>query len=146
MIGDLYQSTLRYGATYEESSADGINPRPHWEQLIESLRSIGPEELGHRWARAERRIRENGITYNIYGDPEGMNRPWRTDVVPLLIPAEEWRYIEAGVIQRAQLLSLLLQDLYGPQTLLTEGRFPAALLFGNPAFLRPMVGVKGPAA
>ena len=85
---------------------------------------IGPEELGHRWARAERRIRENGITYNIYGDPQGMNRPWRTDVVPLLIPAEEWRYIEAGVVQRAQLLSLLLQDLYGSQTRLTEGRFP----------------------
>ena len=144
MIGDLYQSTLRYGATYEESSADGVNPRPHWQHLMESLRDLGPKEIAHRWARAERRIRENGITYNIYGDPLGANRPWRTDVVPLLIPAEEWRYIEAGVIQRAHLLSLLLEDLYGPQKLLTEGHFPAALLYGNPAFLRPMVGVEVP--
>jgi uncharacterized circularly permuted ATP-grasp superfamily protein/uncharacterized alpha-E superfamily protein len=141
---DLYQSPLRYGATYEESSADGVNPRPHWAHLMESLRDLGPEELGNRWARAERRIRENGITYNIYGDPLGANRPWRTDVVPLLIPAEEWRFIEAGVVQRAQLLSLLLEDLYGPQDLLTDGHFPAALLYGNPEFLRPMVGVQVP--
>jgi uncharacterized circularly permuted ATP-grasp superfamily protein/uncharacterized alpha-E superfamily protein len=145
MIVDLYQSTLRYGATYEESSADGINPRPHWEPLIESLRALGPEELARRWALAERRIRENGITYNIYGDPQGANRPWQTDVVPLLIEANEWRFIEAGVIQRAQLLSRLLEDLYGPQDLLKDGHFPGALLYGNPAFLRPMVGVKVPA-
>jgi uncharacterized circularly permuted ATP-grasp superfamily protein/uncharacterized alpha-E superfamily protein len=136
---------LRYGATYEESSADGVNPREHWAQLMESLRLIGPEELGRRWALAERRIRENGITYNIYGDPLGANRPWRTDVVPLLIPAEEWRVIEAGVIQRAQLLSILLEDLYGSQNLLKEGHFPGALLYGNPEFLRPMVGVRVPA-
>lgn len=144
MIGDLYQSPLRYGATYEESSADGVNPRPHWAHLMESLRAIGPEELGRRRARAERRIRENGITYNIYGDPLGANRPWRIDVVPLLIPAKEWRFIEAGVTQRAQLLSLLLEDLYGPQDLLTRGHFPASLLYANPAFLRPMVGVQVP--
>ncbi len=144
MIGELYQSPLRYGAAYEESSADGVNPRPHWAHLMESLRAIGPEELGRRWARAERRIRENGITYNVYGDPQGASRPWSIDIVPLLIPPDEWRFLEAGVIQRAQLLSLLLEDFYGPQDLLTQGHFPAALLFANPAFLRPMVGVKVP--
>jgi uncharacterized circularly permuted ATP-grasp superfamily protein len=145
MIGDLYQSALRYGATYEESSADGVTPRPHWSPLMESLRTIGPEEIARRWSVAERRIRENGITYNIYEDPLGANRPWRTDVVPLMIAAEEWRFIEAGVVQRAELLSRLLEDLYGSQTLLKDGHFPAALLYGNPAFLRPLVGVKVPA-
>jgi uncharacterized circularly permuted ATP-grasp superfamily protein len=54
---------------------------------MESLREIGPEELGRRWSRAERRIRENGITYNIYSDPLGANRPWKIDIVPLLISA-----------------------------------------------------------
>ncbi len=145
LTGDLYQSPLHYGATYEESSADGVTPRPHWAHLMESLRSIGPDELGNRWARAERRIRENGVTYNIYSDPLGANRPWKIDLVPLLVPAEEWRAIEAGVVQRAQLLSMLLQDLYGPQNLLRQGHFPAALLYANPAFLRPMVNVKVPA-
>jgi uncharacterized circularly permuted ATP-grasp superfamily protein/uncharacterized alpha-E superfamily protein len=145
MITDLYQNQLRYGTAYDELSADGVNPRPHWARMMESLRSIGPEELGRRWSRAERRIRENGITYNVYSDPLGANRAWSLDIVPLLIPAEEWRFIEAGIIQRAQLLSLLLQDLYGTQDLVAQGHFPAALLYSNPAFLRPLVGVPVPA-
>jgi uncharacterized circularly permuted ATP-grasp superfamily protein/uncharacterized alpha-E superfamily protein len=145
MTVDLYQTPLRYGAAYDELSTDGVTPRPHWAHLMDSLRTIGPEELGRRWGRAERRIRENGITYNIYNDPLGANRPWKIDIVPFLIPADEWRFIEAGIIQRAQLLSLLLQDLYGAQNLVVEGHFPAALLYANPAFLRPMVGVPVPA-
>jgi uncharacterized circularly permuted ATP-grasp superfamily protein/uncharacterized alpha-E superfamily protein len=144
MTVDLYQPPLRYGAAYDELSADGVTPRPHWTHLMESLQAIGHEELGRRWARAERRIRENGITYNVYGDPLGASRDWKIDIVPLLIPAEEWRHIEAGIIQRAQLLSLLLEDLYGAQSLLAQSRFPAALLYANPAFLRPLVGVRVP--
>ena len=140
----MNQASLQYGSTWEESSADGVTPRPHWAHLMESLEELGAEELGHRWARAERRIRENGITYNIYGDPQGVNRPWKTDVVPFLLAADEWRYLEAGVVQRAELMSCLLKDLYGPQQLLKDGHFPAALLYANPAFLRPMVGVKVP--
>ncbi|MEA2258502.1 MAG: hypothetical protein QOJ51_1327, partial [Acidobacteriaceae bacterium] len=144
MTVDLYQTSLHYEGAYDEVSADGVTPRPHWAHLMESLQAIGPEELGRRWGRAERRIRENGITYNIYSDPLGANRPWRIDIVPLLIPADEWRYIEAGIIQRAQLLSLILEDLYGSQDLVAQGHFPAALLYANPAFLRPLVGVRVP--
>jgi uncharacterized circularly permuted ATP-grasp superfamily protein/uncharacterized alpha-E superfamily protein len=144
MIGDLYQSPLRYGGAYEESSVDGITPRPHWVGLMASLQSIGPNELAFRWTQAEQRIRENGITYNIYGDPLGAHRPWKIDLVPLLIPDAEWRFIEAGIIQRAELLNLVLEDFYHSQTLLKNGLLPAALLYANPAFLRPLVGVKVP--
>jgi uncharacterized circularly permuted ATP-grasp superfamily protein len=144
LISELDQPALRYTDTYEESSANGVNPRAHWKPLIDSLQKLGSEELGRRWAQAERRIRDNGITYNIYGDPEGENRPWRTDIVPLMISGEEWRYLKAGITQRAELLSRVLEDLYGPQNLIKEGHFPAALLYGNPAFLRPMVGVSVP--
>jgi len=144
MTVDLYQTPLRYGEAYDELSADGLNPRPHWAPLMESLRAIGPEELGRRCVRAERRIRENGITYNIYSDPLGVNRPWEIDIVPFMIAADEWRYIEQGIIQRAKLLGLILEDLYGSQSLLASGHFPAELLYANPAFLRPMVGVRVP--
>jgi uncharacterized circularly permuted ATP-grasp superfamily protein len=145
MTADLYQSPLRYGAAFDELSADGVTPRPHWARIMKSFRAIGPEELGRRWERAERRIRENGITYNIYSDPLGANRPWKIDIIPFLIPAEEWRFLEAGIVQRARLLSRILEDLYGAQELLVNGHFPAALLFANPAFLRPLVGVRVPA-
>ena len=144
MTVDFYQIPLRYGDAYDELSADGVNPRPHWAPLMESLRAIGPEELGRRCVRAERRIRENGITYNIYSDPLGVNRPWKIDIVPFMIAADEWRYIEKGIIQRARLLGLILEDLYGSQSLLASGHFPAELLYANPAFLRPMVGVRVP--
>jgi uncharacterized circularly permuted ATP-grasp superfamily protein/uncharacterized alpha-E superfamily protein len=144
MSVDLYQTSLHYAAAYDELSADGVTPRLHWAHLMDSLREIGPEELGRRWIRAERRIRENGITYNIYSDPLGANRPWKIDIVPLLISADEWRFIEAGIVQRAQLLSLVLEDLYGSQDLVAQGHFPAALLYANPAFLRPLVGVPVP--
>ena len=110
MTVDLYQPPLRYGDAYDELSADGVTPRPHWAHLMESLRDIGPDELGRRWNRAERRIRENGITYNIYGDPLGANRPWKIDIIPFLISANEWRFLETGIIQRAELLSRILQD------------------------------------
>ena len=79
---DLYQIPLRYGDAYDELSADGVTPRPHWAHLIESLRTIGPEELSRRCTRAERRIRENGITYNMYSDPLGANRPGRSTLFP----------------------------------------------------------------
>ncbi|MDQ2945064.1 MAG: circularly permuted type 2 ATP-grasp protein [Acidobacteriota bacterium] len=143
MIADLFQTSLADPGVYDELSADGI-PRPHWTGLLESLQHTGSEELAKRWARAERRIRENGVTYNVYGDALGENRPWRLDLIPLLIAADEWRFIEAGIIQRAQLLELMLADLYGPQKLVTDGHLPPELLFANPAFLRPVAGTHAP--
>lgn len=144
MISDLHQLALRDRNVYDEMSADGVQPRPHWQELIDSLDSIGRDELMRRWNRAERRIRENGITYNIYSDPLGANRPWKLDLVPLLIKAEEWRRIEAGIQQRAHLLNLVLEDLYGPQALVAAGRLPPAVIFANPAFLRPVAGLQAP--
>jgi uncharacterized circularly permuted ATP-grasp superfamily protein/uncharacterized alpha-E superfamily protein len=144
MISNLLQASLRDPAVFDELSADGVTPRGHWSNFIRSLTELGAGELEKRLARAERRIRENGVTYNVYSDPLGVSRPWKIDLVPLLIPAEEWRFLEEGVIQRAELLNQVLLDLYGPQKLLASGRLPAALAFANPGFLRPLVGVSVP--
>jgi uncharacterized circularly permuted ATP-grasp superfamily protein/uncharacterized alpha-E superfamily protein len=144
MIADLLQTLLPDRSTYNELAPDGATPRPHWSSFIESLQAMGSDELAHRWEHAERRIRENGVTYNIYTDPQGANRPLAIDPIPLLIPPEEWRFIEAGIIQRAQLLNLLLEDIYGAGRLIANGDIPAALLFANPAFLRPLKGVVVP--
>jgi uncharacterized circularly permuted ATP-grasp superfamily protein/uncharacterized alpha-E superfamily protein len=131
-------------STYNEFAPDGVTPRPYWSAFIASLQDLGPDELVRRWERAERRIRENGVTYNVYTDPKGVNRPLAIDPIPLLIPPEEWRVIEAGIIQRAQLLDLLLYDIYGPRQLIRNGDLPAALLYANPAFLRPLTGLAVP--
>ncbi len=144
MIADLFQASLGDPAVYDELSADGTRPRPHWAGLLESLQAIGSVELAKRWARAERRIQENGVTYNVYGDALGAHRPWRLDVIPLPIAADEWRSIEAGIIQRAQLLELMLADLYGPRRLVKDGHVPPELLFANPEFLRPVADMGVP--
>jgi uncharacterized circularly permuted ATP-grasp superfamily protein/uncharacterized alpha-E superfamily protein len=144
MISNLLQAPLHDPDVFDELSADGVTPRSHWSSFIQSLSELGADELEKRLARAERRIRENGVTYNVYGDPQGISRPWKIDLVPLLIPADEWRFIEKGIIQRAELLSLILRDIYSQQKLLASGRLPAALAYANPAFLRPVVGLGGP--
>src|SRR5882672_6527126 len=145
MIADLLQIPFADPSIYNELAAEGATPRPHWAPFVESLQAIGAEELERRWERAERRIRENGVTYNVYTDPKGVNRPWAIDPIPLLIPPEEWQYIEAGITQRAQLLNLILEDIYGSRSLVLNGDLPSELLFANPSFLRPLAGVKVPA-
>ncbi len=129
---------------YDEMSEASGALRPHWERYIQSLSALGPSELAHRWQTARKRIRDNGVTYNVYGDPMGMDRPWILDAIPLIIPSDEWQRLEAGLIQRAHLLNWILTDLYGPQRLLHEGHIPPALLFANPGFLRPCHAVPVP--
>src|SRR5271156_3659070 len=126
---------------YDEMAGAPDVLRPHCEVFAHSLESLGREELGARWESARRNIRDNGVTYNVYRDPQGMDRPWELDMVPLLLPPSEWGRIEAGLVQRARLLNLILADLYGPQRLVREQLLPPALLFASPGFLRPCHGI-----
>ncbi|HVI51431.1 MAG TPA: circularly permuted type 2 ATP-grasp protein [Candidatus Sulfotelmatobacter sp.] len=112
--------------------------RPHWEPFIEALSALPDQEMQSRWEGAQRLIRENGVTYNVYGDPRGLDRPWQLDPVPLLIAPEEWKSIEAALVQRASLMNHILADLYGNQDMLLEGMIPPALVYANPAYLRPL--------
>ncbi len=118
--------------------------RPQWENVIEALSTFPHEEMISRWERGQRLIRENGVTYNVYRDPRGLDRPWQLDPVPMILSAQEWRGIEDAMIQRAGLLDRILADLYGPRDLLSEGLLPPALVFGHPAYLRPLHNVAPP--
>src|SRR5882724_12248576 len=129
---------------YDEMALGQNELRPHWKNFAASLDRLGRNEIAVRWENARRIIREHGVTYNVYGDPQGMDRPWELDMVPLLIPPAEWAQIEAGLAQRARLFNLILADLYGPQRLLRGGHLPPALVFANPHFLRPCHDVTVP--
>lgn len=123
--------------SYDEMfEAPGV-PRPHVQSFGRALSQIRPAELGRRYAMAQRQIRENGVTYNVYDGADGSQRRWQLDPVPLLVPAAEWQALETGLAQRAHLLNLVLQDLYGPQRLMRQGVLPPELVFANPGFLRP---------
>ena len=141
MKGPLSSGYTQTPGVYDEMSAAAGVLRPHWDTYIHSLSALGDQELARRWETARQRIRENGVTYNVYGDPLGMDRPWNLDAIPLIIPPGEWNKLEEGLIQRARLLNLILADLYGPQELLRGGQIPPALVFANPGFWRPCHGI-----
>src|SRR5688572_22591521 len=108
----------------------------HWQRFLERLAALGMAEVGRRWQTAKQLIHENGVTYNVYGDPQGLERPWRLSPVPLLISPEDWARLSRGLAQRGELLNALLDDLYGRQRALSEGLLPPELVFAHPNFLR----------
>lgn len=118
-------------------------PRAHWRQFYEDPRGLNPDLAASRNARLKRGLLENALTYTIT-DPSDRSgaRPLSVDPIPLLLDDEDWQVLRAGACQRATLINGVLKDLYGPQTLLTKGLLPPALVLGNPDFLRPMHGVK----
>jgi uncharacterized circularly permuted ATP-grasp superfamily protein/uncharacterized alpha-E superfamily protein len=127
---------------YDELLERDGSIRAHWRPLIEHLSSGGADTVRRCVDMTRRLIIENGVTYNVYADPQGRDRPWQLDPLPLLIDHREWRELEAGLKQRAQLLNALLVDLYGPQRLIAEGVVPAELAFGHPNFLWPAHGTR----
>ena len=98
---------------------------------------MGRSELSRRWGEAQHLIRENGVTYNVYGDPRGMDRPWQLDPIPHFIVAERSRAPRARADPARPAARSADADLYGPQHCLAEGLLPRELVFANPAFLRP---------
>ena len=125
------------GGWDELVDADGAL-RSHWGTLATQLDRLGgANELARRGDHAQRLIRENGVTYNVYGDPRGLDRPWQLDILPQVIAGAEWDKVAAGLAQRAHLLDLILADCYGPQRLLHDGMLPPAAVFAHPGFLRP---------
>jgi uncharacterized circularly permuted ATP-grasp superfamily protein/uncharacterized alpha-E superfamily protein len=140
MLPSLLTPYSRDATRYDELLAHDGTIRPHWSRAIEWLETAGPDAIRRGVELARRLIVENGVTYNVYADPQGKDRPWSLDTLPLILPASEWETIAAGVAQRARLLDALLADIYGPQRLLHEGNIPAEIVFGHPNYLWPCHG------
>ncbi len=140
----LFRDYRPPAGVYDELLDASGAPRPQWRQFAQLLDGLGARELDRRWQQARRLIDEDGITYNVHGDPQGLSRRWELDALPLLMPVDQWTSLSAGLVQRAQLLNALLADIYGPQRLLREGLLPAELILGHPGFLRSCHGWEVP--
>ena len=112
--------------------------------MLDSMSMESPEMMRQRLEMVQRLVRENGVTYNVYADAKGLQRPWDLNVLPLILPHNEWADIESAVIQRATLLNRILGDVYGEQALLHDGLLPPALIHGHAGFLRPCHGMRHP--
>lgn len=129
---------------YDEVLDPRGRPRRHWRRLANTMTRLGPGQFARRWQQGRQIIQANGITFNVYGDPQGQERPWPVDPIPLVLDTVEWQAIEAAVQQRATLFNLMLADIYGPLRLLSDGSLPPELIFHNPSFLRACHGLPVP--
>ncbi|WP_316214666.1 circularly permuted type 2 ATP-grasp protein [Bradyrhizobium sp. SZCCHNR2035] len=129
------------GIPDEFIAGDG-RARPVWSRFIDSFAALAPADIERRFASADRHLREAGVTYRAPG--EGTERLWPLSHLPLLIDEAEWAQLSAGIIQRAELLERILQDLYGEGRLVAEGAIPAAAVAGSSEYLRPIAGMKPP--
>ena len=127
---------------YDELRDEAGAIRPHWRAFAKMLSGLPPEEYARRRASADAMVRDNGVTYNVYDESAGQQRPWQLDIVPFIISAAEWKGIEAAIIQRAHLADLILRDIYGEQKLIAQGHLPPHLIVGHPQFLRPLSGAE----
>jgi len=129
-----------------ESTTQNIATSPFitkdWGDFFTTLRDDTAADMNQRSVQLARQIRDNGITYNVYADENGPQRPWSLDLFPLLVDAASWQHIEAGVLQRVRLLERVMADVYGPQELLASGFLPPALVHGHPGYLRAMHGIQ----
>ncbi len=112
-----------------------------WQRFSDAIGPTGWVDLAARHARVQRRIREDGATYNVNAYGGTGERTWPLELLPFLIDREEWPAIEQGVAQRARLLNAVMADLYGEQRLLHEALLPASLVCAHPQYLRALHGV-----
>jgi uncharacterized circularly permuted ATP-grasp superfamily protein/uncharacterized alpha-E superfamily protein len=129
-------------APLDEMVDGASHVRPHWRGLFGTMFSLGHETLAERAQLLERAFVDEGITAMLPGE-QPVN--WRCDPIPLILSAEEFASLELGLAQRARLIDAILADVYGAGTLVASGAIPPALIYGNPAFLRPCT-IGGPGA
>src|SRR3954463_3263326 len=117
-------------------------PRAVWSRFFDAFGALASDEVERRFGMADRHLREAGVTYRAPG--ESADRPWSISHLPLLIDEADWKQLSDGITQRAELLELVLRDIYGEGRLVSEGALPAAAIAGSAEYLRAMCGVAPP--
>lgn len=128
--------------SYDEMFTSNEEVKPSWKSLSEKLNDLGAEQLASRQVDIDWILSENGVTYNVYNDPQGLNRPWNLNVVPFVLQESEWNRISKGLKQRANLLDLILKDVYGKRELIKNSIIPHEIIYGHRGFLRQCDQIK----
>lgn len=131
---------------YDEMFGDHPPVRAHYEQVFRTFSAMGAEELAGKQLAMERRMMEEGITFTIY-KPEQSHPLERTipfDLIPRIIPSEEWAILEAGLSQRVRALNHFVYDIYHEQAIMKDGIVPRRMVVANRYFRPEMMGVEVP--
>jgi uncharacterized circularly permuted ATP-grasp superfamily protein len=112
--------------------------RPQYEGVVDFLQQMSIEELNKKEELAKRLFMSQGITFTVYSSGEGIEKIFPFDIIPRIITATEWRYIEEGIKQRLKALNLFLKDVYHNQFILKDGIVPVEMVYSSQHFLREM--------
>src|SRR5256886_13963286 len=105
-------------------------PRTHYQALAGKLGSMGPAAFARRVKMADVTFRNQGITFTVYSDQRGVEKIFPFDLVPRIIPDNEWDQIQRGLEQRITALNLFCHDIYHDQRILREKIVPPELIYG----------------
>src|SRR5262245_39854573 len=119
-------------------------PRPHYAALISILESFTREDVDRRERLQKLALMNQGITFTVYGEKDGLERIFPFDFVPRIIPASEWKTIQDGLVQRITTLNLFLLDVYQEQRCLKDGVIPAELVLSRREYKRELLGLTPP--
>ncbi len=128
----------------EMYAADNRSVRPCYDKLNDWLSAQSPATLKQKRQEADAIFRRLGITFSVYGVDNALERLIPFDLVPRIISASEWRYLERGIEQRVRALNAFLFDIYHRQEIIRAGRIPADLVLCNEAYLPDMIGFAPP--
>jgi uncharacterized circularly permuted ATP-grasp superfamily protein len=131
-------------AAYDEMFEAPMGPRPHYCALFERLARLTHEELERRHRLADLSMRQQGITFTVYGREQGVERIIPFDPIPRLVPADEWARIERGLEQRVRALNLFIGDVYHERKILQARVVPPELVYGASGYRRQCVGLRAP--
>ena len=136
-------------APYDEMYTVRQAVRPHYEAYGRWLATQDDTVMRRRTREAEMAFRRVGITFAVYGDKDedgaGTERLIPFDLIPRIIPGDEWRELERGLRQRVTALNRFLHDVYHDQEILKAGIIPADQVLHNAQFRAQMMGVDVPA-
>src|SRR5215831_20195222 len=131
-------------AGFDEVFGRPSAPRTHYASLISILESFTLEDVARRERLQRLALMDQGITFTVYGEKDGLERIFPFDFVPRIIPAGEWERIEAGLIQRVTALNLFINDVYQDQTCLRDKIIPAELVLSRKEYKRELLKVTPP--
>lgn len=129
---------------YDEMFGEGNLVRPHYQRVAESFRTLDPAEQRRKQTAVDLAFMRGGVTFTVYDDAQGTERIFPFDLVPRVIPDNEWRRIERGLIQRITALNLFLHDIYHEQNILKERIIPPHYILGAKHFRREFMGFNVP--
>ena len=118
--------------------------RPHYRALLERFREMGDGEIDRKQLLASQTFLNQGVTFTVYSDNQGTERIFPFDLIPRILPRDEWEHVERGLQQRIKALNLFLKDIYHDQRIVKEGHIPEEVVKSAKHFRPEFVGFDVP--